>query len=57
MSLNDPAAAAQAAESSVPTQAVEVDVTKLTALSPEVISKQATVSAAVQRVHSPSRSD
>ena len=47
MSLNDPAAAAQAAESSVPTQAVEVDVTKLTALSPEVISKQATVSTAV----------
>ena len=44
MSLNDPAAAAQSADSGVPTQEVSVDVTKLTALSPEVISKQATVS-------------
>lgn len=43
MSLNDPAAAAQSADSGVPTQEVSVDVTKLTALSPEVISKQATI--------------
>lgn len=44
MSINDPAAAALAAESSVPAQEITVDLTKLNALSPEVISKQATVS-------------
>jgi hypothetical protein len=43
-SINDPAAAFSGAEASAPVQEVQVDVTKLNALSPEVISKQATVS-------------
>lgn len=42
--LNDPAAAASVAGGSTPVQEVAVDLTKLNALSPEVISKQATVS-------------
>ena len=41
--INDPLAAASST-GSVPAQEVEIDVTKLTALSHEVISKQATVS-------------
>jgi len=46
MSVNDPvAAAAASAGSSYPSQEVQMDLTKLNALSPEVISKQATVSA------------
>lgn len=40
--INDPIAAASSGPSE-PVQEVQVDVTKLTALSPEVISKQATV--------------
>lgn len=40
--INDPIAAASSGPSE-PIQEVQVDVTKLTALSPEVISKQATV--------------
>ena len=43
-SINDPAAAAAAAMATVPAQEINVDLTKLNALSPEVISKQATVS-------------
>lgn len=41
--VNDTTAAFAAGESGLPTQEVQVDLTKLTALSPEVISKQATV--------------
>jgi len=44
MSVNDPAAAAASSGSSYPIQEAQVDLTKLNALSPEVISKQATVS-------------
>jgi len=40
--INDPTAA-YAADASVPVTEVQVDTSKLTALSPEVISKQATV--------------
>lgn len=40
--INDPIAAASSGPSE-PVQEVQVDVTKLAALSPEVISKQATV--------------
>ena len=43
MSINDPAAAAAASGSTLPAQEVQVDLTKLNALSPEVISKQATI--------------
>jgi hypothetical protein len=43
-SINDPAAAFSGEASEVSVQEVQVDVTKLNALSPEVISKQATVS-------------
>lgn len=41
--VNDTTAAFAAGESDLPAQEVQVDLTKLTALSPEVISKQATV--------------
>ncbi|ORX34385.1 elongation factor Tu GTP binding domain-domain-containing protein [Kockovaella imperatae] len=41
--INDPAAAAASASMVVPTEEVKVDLTKLNALSPEVISKQATI--------------
>lgn len=44
--INDPLAAASST-GSVPAQEVDIDVTKLTALSHEVISKQATVSYAL----------
>lgn len=43
MSINDPAAAAFAAEASASAGEVQIDLAKLNALSPEVISKQATV--------------
>jgi translation initiation factor 2 subunit 3 len=44
-SVNDPAAtAAAAANGGLPVQEASIDVTKLNALSPEVISRQATVS-------------
>lgn len=42
--VNDTTAAFLAGESDAPAQEVQIDLTKLTALSPEVISKQATVS-------------
>jgi len=42
--VNDPSTAAASAGSSLPAEEVEVDLMKLNALSPEVISKQATVS-------------
>jgi hypothetical protein len=43
-SVNDPAAAAAAASSGgIPAQEASIDVTKLNALSPEVIARQATV--------------
>jgi translation initiation factor 2 subunit 3 len=42
--VNDPAAAAANLSGGIPVQDVNVDVTKLNALSPEVISRQATVS-------------
>jgi hypothetical protein len=41
--VNDTTAAFAAGDSGLPTQEVQVDLTTLTALSPEVISKQATV--------------
>lgn len=44
MSINDPAAAAYAAQAAADAAEVQVDLSKLNALSPEVISKQATVS-------------
>jgi hypothetical protein len=47
--LNDPAAAASTAGGSAPAQEIAVDLGKLNALSPEVISKQATVSSARKR--------
>lgn len=42
---NDTTAAFAAGDAGADAQAITVDLTKLTALSPEVISKQATVSA------------
>ena len=42
--INDPAAAAASSANGVSTEDIKIDLTKLNALSPEVISKQATVS-------------
>ena len=42
--VNDPVAAANSAAANAPLSEIQVDLTKLNALSPEVISKQATVS-------------
>jgi hypothetical protein len=52
-SINDPAAAFSGDASEGPVQEVQVDVTKLNALSPEVISKQATVSQTLRFVSPP----
>jgi hypothetical protein len=48
-SINDPAAAAATSGSSLPAEEVQIDLTKLNALSSEVISKQATVSSDLER--------
>jgi hypothetical protein len=54
MSINDPAAAAYAAQAAAADAEVEIDLSKLNALSPEVISKQATVSCPISRYDRPS---